>query len=584
VTATEVLQLVQQGAFLGLGVTAVALWLRRRTRPSVFLAVAFSALALVGVSGWLGAALGAPGYWQLASVCALAAFPWLLAAFAWSFAGPLPTWLRLVGVLVLALCAWVVLADPLGDPDGQLTRSFLFAFVVVWMLSSVAAAARLWRSGGGQRLVRIRMRALSIGAIALTIALVLAALGAEGAITGLQATTPVLAIGAAALFLAGFAPPPPLRRWWRRRATARWARMQSTLIAAATPVEVAAAVVAAAEDLVGGDAAVLDRDGHVMAYAVQDTAHLGQLGGSRGEIDPATTRQIDAGSARLVVRRTPYTPMFGHTERELLESLAVHLQLAMERAELFEAHQRALAEAERTQHELQSLLTGLAHDLRSPAVAISGYTRLLRDARDADDAAEMLDAVDQSATYLNTLVSSMLELSRVGRTQLDTEDVDLGTIVDAVTSRVQVEHPDVSIVVEGELPVVTMNPARAEQVVDNLLFNAAKHGGQPDLTITVHGAATEDGGQLLVVHDDGRGIDDEDRAAIFAPFHRGRSAAPGSGVGLGMVRRILEVAGASITLADSEVGARFEVHLPPDLVAGTASRTHAHEHERQRAT
>jgi signal transduction histidine kinase len=564
---TEALQLLQLVAFPALAAITVVLLARHRTRPAAFLAVSFCALGLVVLGSRLGEMVGPEQLWRLVSLASLAAFPWLLAAFAWSFAGPLPAWLRSLGLLVLGLCVVVVLTDPLANDDRR-RDVFVWVFVGIWMVSSIAAAVRLWRAGGGQQLVRARMRSMALGCVTLTVALLLSAAPTEGAGTASTVVPQVLTLASAVLFLAGFAPPAALRLWWRRRATPRWAKMQADLIAATTLREAAATSLDVARDLVGGDAAVVTTDGRI----------LGTVGASAGRIEVAAARVaageppsddvtvVRSDDVALVVHRTPYTPMFGQTEQELLSALVLHLQLAIGRAELFEAHQHALAEAQRSQGELQALLVGLSHDLRSPAVAIAGYTRLLRQTTDPDELSEMLDAMEQSSTYLDTLVTAMLELSRIGRTSVETEAVDLGAVVEAVTRRLEVDHPRSHVVVDGVLPTVRMNPTRAEQVVDNLLTNAAKHGGRPDVTITVRAREADDGGAIVAIADDGRGIAEEDRPHVFVPFRRGRSAAHGSGVGLGMVRRILELSNASIELADPEDGTCFEIRFPAEMV------------------
>jgi signal transduction histidine kinase len=174
----------------------------------------------------------------------------------------------------------------------------------------------------------------------------------------------------------------------------------------------------------------------------------------------------------------------------------------------------------------------------------------------------MLDRVDQASTYLDQLVDALLELARAGRTRDERGTVHLDLVLDKVVARLAAAHPRVTVERGTRLPTIEANALAMEQVLDNLLSNAAKHGGRDDVTITVT-HAEHDHGVRLVVADDGRGVAPEDREHVFVPFHRGRGAvATGSGIGLGLVRRVIEAHGGTIRLEDAAVGARFVIDLP----------------------
>lgn len=120
--------------------------------------------------------------------------------------------------------------------------------------------------------------------------------------------------------------------------------------------------------------------------------------------------------------------------------------------------------------------------------------------------------------------------------------------------------------------MLRLDPVRAEQVLDNLVTNAVKHGGRDDLRVQVTSRLTADAVELRVT-DDGRGVATEDAERIFGLFQRGRSAgAAGSGVGLGMVRRIVEHYGGEVGLEPRERGAAFVVSLPRHLLAAPPER------------
>ncbi|MFA9432214.1 ATP-binding protein [Egicoccus sp. AB-alg2] len=557
-----------------LAVAALLQFLRRRQRPAAYLAAAFGVLALTLVLGRVTALLpdtqqAAP---QTLTVIGLLAFPWLLAAFAWSFAGALPRWLRWSWVAVGVVAVSFVLVD-LAPQRGERDLDdylFLGAFLAAWLLPSVATAVRLWRAGGSSsRVVRSRMRWLASSLILLTAGLVVAVIGpSREGMPVLAVATSTVSLVAAALALAAFAPPLPLRLWWRRQGTYDFQRMQQQLISAVTPQDAADAVAPILAGHIGAGVVVLSGEHEVLALADLDPSDAEETIRRLREGRPLRpgTEVVALRHGTLVVRMTAYSPFFGDYERELASAYAWQLQLALDRSDLAAKHLEARRRIERSSRELEAMLLGLSHDLRSPAVAIGGYTVLLRAARDDDEREHLLDGISASSDYLNGLVDALLELSRIGRTQTDAEPVDLAEVGRVVRKRIRVTHPEATVDVDDHLPVLCMNPVRAEQLVDNLVTNAVKHGGRPDLQVRVEGHRTSSTFELVVA-DDGRGIREEDHERIFDLFQRGRDVgARGSGIGLGMVRRIAEQYGGDVRLDGSEVGARFVVTLPASLV------------------
>jgi signal transduction histidine kinase len=558
-------------AFLGL--TAAAGWqfLRQRTPSAAYLTAAFAIIAFVLLAGRLRPD-DAEGVWNVVgavNVLLLATFPWLLAAFAWSFESQLPRWLRLALVAAVGIGVWGIALSPFPDPAERslVEEIYVLVFIAAWGVLVIAAATRLWTAGGRQRLVRARMRLMAGGMAVLTVALFVS-VGGSGGGDAVVTVSRLLVLTSATLFVAGYAPPLPLRLWWRRRSTQQFQRMQVALIGAATPKEVGQAVVPTLADLLGSGVVLVGADRQVLAAAQlpdERAQALARRLSAGGTVDDDTL-VVPVNESWLLIQSNPYTPVFGQDEQELVEAFSLQVRLALERSELFEAHLAARTEAERSSQELEAMLLGLSHDLRSPAIAISGFASLLGQTDDPDARAEMIERIQSSTAYLNDLVDALLELSRIGRAQADVEPVDLTAVAELVGQRVGANHPQVTVWVEGPLPVVLINPARAEQLLDNLVGNAVKHGGREDLTVTISSRPVP-GGIELTVADDGRGIPPEDRDLVFALFQRGTSAGGrGSGLGLGMVRRIAEASGGSVRLADSDLGAAFVVELPTEVV------------------
>lgn len=563
-------------------VAASALWQyrRRRATPARYLALAFAVLAVALALGRLSDVADDPvgGVLRLAAVVGVTSFPWLLAAFAWSFDGRLPAWLR-AAWLGVALVALLFAVTGTGGADGGQRDGgdlvFLAGFLVVWLVPSVATAVRLLAAGGStSRVVRARMRLLAWSLIVLSLALIVTIAAPPEGLDGARVVGSVLALLSAGMAHAGFSPPLPLRLWWRRQGAHHFQSMQQELIAAVTPDDAARAVAPILAGTIGAGTAVLDGSGRVLAIADLSaaSAHEAWQREVAGEPPSAQTRVVRVGSAVLVVQMTNYSPFFGDYEQELVSAYAWQLRLALERSDLAARHLEARRAAERANHELETMLVGLSHDLRSPAVAIHGYSSLLRGTADEEERAQFIDGISASSDYLNGLVDALLELSRVGRTQTETEPVDLAAVARMVAKRIAVSHPSATVEVDDELPVVRLNPIRAEQLVDNLVSNAVKHGGRDGLMVRVTGRHTDEVFELQVA-DDGGGVRPEDRDRIFDLFQRGRDpGSPGTGVGLGMVRRIAELHGGEVHLADSETGACFVVSFPRAVLEPTAER------------
>lgn len=572
------LQWVQATLFAALAVVALISFARHRSAPAGYVAAAFAALGAATLTSRLTDTMGAepPELLGDLTLVAVVAFPWLLAAFAWSFSGRLPNWLRAAGVATIALALTAFPLPPVGDaPDrSDVVQLYVAAVLATWSVLTLAAAVHLWRAGRGQRVVRARTRLLALGAVILALALLVAGTTAGGAVVTILIS--LATIVSALLFAAGVAPPAILRMYWRQLPNARWHEMQTELIAATTPVEAAEAVVPVLADTFGGGAICTDAEHAIVArhgIGVEDAAAIAaRIAAGESDVPEVEVTRIDRW--HLAVQTSPYAPLFGEDEEGLLRRFGAQLRLATQRAELYVAHREARREVEASSEELQALLIGLAHDLRSPAVTISTYAALIGDTDDPDDLALMVEGLRDGSAYLDRLVDGLLSLSRIGRNDGEPEPVATEEVVAGVARRLAAAYPSLRITTTGDLPLICVDRLRIEQVVDNLLGNAAKHGGRDDLTVVVSWSPDHDGGTLSVA-DDGRGVSDDERETVFGLFHRGSSGASGSGVGLGLVRRIVDNLGGSVRLAPSEVGALVEVRLPPAVLLEPAWPAHA---------
>jgi signal transduction histidine kinase len=471
---------------------------------------------------------------------------------------------------------------------------YALAIVIQWSFLGGVVGVRLWRAGDGQPTVtRRRMRLLAVGAFALVLALLPAVLPDNDQPGVVRAVTQVLPGLAAALFLTGFVPPSWLRTVWRRSETAALREAEVELMGVVTATEVADALLPHVAKVFGAAGALLvAADGRPKAtYGVTDMEALELAAPVRGLSGPEPViveghpvlLALPLRDGWLVVPASPFTPFFGAEEVSLLKGLGLFTDIALERSELFERERDARRAIEETNAELETLVYGVSHDLKSPIITLLGYLEYLRaDHADKldDEGRYFLDRMGASATYMQALIQDLLELSRIGRVQTDAADVDLGSLIAEVSEAAREGHPGLVVVAEP-LPIVRMNAVRARQLFTNLIENGARHGGRPDVRIRVSARPAGDGRTELSVADDGVGIAEPYREKVFGIFERLESrdaATSGTGMGLAICRKIVEQVGGEITVAPSETGTDIRLTLP--LASVTAADVHTVEARR----
>jgi PAS domain S-box-containing protein len=236
-----------------------------------------------------------------------------------------------------------------------------------------------------------------------------------------------------------------------------------------------------------------------------------------------------------------------------------------------EAEREALvARLEQKNAELERFTYTVSHDLKSPLVTIRGFVGTLeRSARAGDldrlsaDCARIAAAADR----MRQLLDDLLELSRIGRVASKPVEMPFASVVDialeSLEGPLQARHVDV--VVAPDLPVVRGDTTRITEVVQNLVENAIKFmGDQPAPRVEI-GVRPDRGERVLYVRDNGIGIDPRYHEKVFGLFEKLRRDGEGTGVGLALVRRIVEVHGGRIWVESAGVGAGscFCFTLPP---------------------
>jgi PAS domain S-box-containing protein len=242
---------------------------------------------------------------------------------------------------------------------------------------------------------------------------------------------------------------------------------------------------------------------------------------------------------------------------------------------LAEAERDRVLQAERDAARLRDAFIGVvSHELRTPITTIFGGTRVLaRRWREMEPVArdDILRDIVEESDRLYRLVEDLLVLTRVERGTLDTGDepIHLGRLLERVVASERPRWPEIRFetVVAPGLPSAAGEDTYVEQVLRNLLGNAAKYGGA-ESTITVI-ADEHDGWVRLRVEDEGPGIDEEELDELFELFYRSpRTArtASGAGIGLFVCRQLVAAMGGAITAERRpNGGAAFVVTLPPYL-------------------
>jgi PAS domain S-box-containing protein len=244
-----------------------------------------------------------------------------------------------------------------------------------------------------------------------------------------------------------------------------------------------------------------------------------------------------------------------------------------ESEELFKRERAARAEAEQANRLKDEFLATLSHELRTPLNAVIGWSRMLNSGRlDSDSSKHALEVIERNAWAQKQIIEDILDVSRVitGKLQLNLGPVDLVAVVDAALDamRPAMEAKDIKIetIIDANLRMVSGDADRLQQVVWNVLSNAAKFtpaGGQVEISVsqgTTH--------VLVQVKDSGPGIDPAFLPHVFERFRQADGSTTrthgGLGLGLAIVRHLVELHGGTITVEnrDDGPGASFIIRLP----------------------
>jgi signal transduction histidine kinase len=284
---------------------------------------------------------------------------------------------------------------------------------------------------------------------------------------------------------------------------------------------------------------------------------------------PLLARGEPLGAIVLLSSRRPAA--FGEDDVRLGQDLARLVAGAVDGARLYRRAQDAVAARD-------EFLSIASHELKTPLTSLTLHSDSLRAAarRGAlDQVATKADLIRRSVDRLARLVSSLLDISRIGagRIDLELEDTNLAEVAREVVDRFEDEahRAGCEIVLEAEPARGRWDRTRVDQVLTNLLSNAIKYGPGKPVVVRVEPCPDR---AILSVQDRGIGISEADQIRIFQRFERAVSKRNYGGFGLGLwiVRQIVEALGGTVRVESVPgEGSTFTVELPLRLHAPTPS-------------
>lgn len=229
---------------------------------------------------------------------------------------------------------------------------------------------------------------------------------------------------------------------------------------------------------------------------------------------------------------------------------------AIDRAIVAERERMRRKEVQRANDRLEEFARTIAHDLRNPLNVASGYI----DSSLEQDQETRLDATASALERMEQIIEGTLTLARSGQVIADPESVSLAVVAERAWQHVETDEATLEI---GEVPPLTADPDRLQQLFENLFRNAVEHAG-PRVTVRVGGLTNG-----FFVEDDGPGIPMRNRAEVLdAGF---TTDASGTGLGLSIGKQIADAHGWELEVTESETGgARFEF-TGIDVVQSTAT-------------
>jgi PAS domain S-box-containing protein len=295
--------------------------------------------------------------------------------------------------------------------------------------------------------------------------------------------------------------------------------------------------------------------------------------------------------------RIPLELSLGYLNYQGKKTTIIYFRDITERKQVEKERERLFAELAEKTRELEQIVYVTSHDLRSPLVNIQGFTRELDHAFKEvnktlkgknvspqlrkklrpiinEDIPYAIRYILTSSAKMDSLLSGLLRLSRLGRTSLNIKQLDMNELMaDVVASfEFQIKESKATVVVD-DLPPCYGDETQVNQVFSNLLDNALKFLKPKRKGHVRIWSKAENGGVVYCVEDNGIGIAEKDKQVIFEIFRRlDPEARSGEGLGLTIVRKILDKHGGKVWVeSEPGKGSKFLVSLPAKMLQGDES-------------
>ncbi|MCC6602643.1 MAG: GAF domain-containing protein [Anaerolineae bacterium] len=289
----------------------------------------------------------------------------------------------------------------------------------------------------------------------------------------------------------------------------------------------------------------------------RDVSEAESVDGTPATMQLAVPIVQDGEITGLITLETQQNVEINREDIAFVERLADRAAVAIKNAKLYEA----IHAANKAKSDFISLV---AHELRVPMTSIKGYTDLMNAGLAgplSDQQKQFLEVIRRNLTRMSSLISDLSDINHIesGRMKFDRKPFDLREVVadvaDSLRERINTRQQSLHIDIEDELPLVFADATRIGQVISNLMSNANKYtpeGGEIVVRAWPNGRSA-----YVSIQDNGLGISEEDQQKLFTQFFRAEDKAvreqPGWGLGLSIVRRMVEAQDGEITF-ESELG------------------------------
>lgn len=239
-----------------------------------------------------------------------------------------------------------------------------------------------------------------------------------------------------------------------------------------------------------------------------------------------------------------------------------------------------ITDLENKNAEMEKFTYTVSHDLRSPLITIKGFTGMItQDIIDGNTerAIRDMDRISKAADKMKLLLEDLLELSRIGRIVNTPEEVDLNILFTELleTMSAQISQTNAKIYINNKLPFIYVDKIRITEVFQNLLENAVKFSSNSECpVININGTELDDFYEISI-QDNGIGIEQKYQNRIFGLFEKLNNNDSGTGVGLALVKRIIEIHGGKIKVFSEglDKGSTFTISLPKSNLLNSINRS-----------